>query len=100
MVNAKVPRKVDVKRLRDPDVQKEFEQASSILEGVWGWETVRDSLYNIGKEVLGFVGKKHQDWFDENDTEICQLLSEKNVMQNLCCVWRIFRLRPNAIVSV
>ena len=83
MANAKVPRKLDVKRLRDPNVQREFEQASSILEGVRDWETLRNSLYTIGKEVLGFVGKKHQDWFDENDSEIKQLLSEKRHAESL-----------------
>ena len=80
--NVKVPRKINANLLRDPSVQKEFADALTCLDGVNDWETLRDTLYRIGKDVLGFVEKKHQDWFDENDTEISQLLSEKRFAES------------------
>ena len=82
MSNVKVPRKLNANRLRDPSVQKEFSDALTCLDGVNDWETLRDTLYRIGKDVLGFVEKKHQDWFDENDTEISQLFSEKRFAES------------------
>ena len=82
MSNVKVPRKLNANRLRDPSVQKEFADALTCLDGVNDWETLRDTLYRIGKDVLGFVEKKHQDWFDENDTEISQLFSEKRFAES------------------
>ena len=38
------------------------------------WSCLRDSVYDASKQVLGIQGKKHQDWFDDNDIDICNLL--------------------------
>lgn len=77
MNNVKVPRRLNAKLLHDPKVQADFQNALSCLEGVTDWETLRDTLYRVGKDILGFVHNKHQDWFDENDGEISELLSKK-----------------------
>ena len=39
------------------------------------WKRFRDSILNVASEVLGFVERKHQDWFDNNDEEIESLLN-------------------------
>ena len=38
------------------------------------WQELRDATYCASAEVLGFVERKHQDWFDENDQGISVLL--------------------------
>ena len=37
------------------------------------------TLRSTAEEVLGVVKRKHQDWFDESDTIITELLHEKRV---------------------
>ena len=39
------------------------------------WKSFHDSTLNVATDVLGFVKRKHQDWFEENDEEIEPLLS-------------------------
>ena len=34
------------------------------------WKSFRESTVNVDTEVLGFVKRKHQYWFDENDEDI------------------------------
>ena len=39
------------------------------------WADIRDTTYKTAAEVLGFrVGRRHQDWFDDQDTEDQSLL--------------------------
>ena len=38
------------------------------------WAALRDTVYTTSADVLGFPKRSHQDWFDENDTEIQPLL--------------------------
>lgn len=40
------------------------------------WQELRDATYSAGAEVLGFVQRKNQDWFDENNQEITALLQK------------------------
>ena len=42
------------------------------MESVWC--QLRDITYKCSAEVLGFVKRKHQDWFDENDADAQTLL--------------------------
>ena len=41
------------------------------------WSTLRETVYNTAYECLGPSVKKHKDWFDENCSEISQLLDQK-----------------------
>jgi len=41
------------------------------------WAALRQTTYDTAMECLGPVTRKHRDWFDENSTEIIQLLDDK-----------------------
>ena len=49
------------------------------------WKSFHDSTLNVATDVLGFVKRKHQDWFEENDEEIEPLL------RNARCTPRLHR---------
>ena len=42
------------------------------------WESFHKVVYDTALETLGKNQRKHQDWFDENETEIAVLIEEKN----------------------
>ena len=44
------------------------------------WMDFKTQVYNVGVEVLGFIERKHQDWFDDNDDNIKELLSIKHTL--------------------
>ena len=41
------------------------------------WAAFRDTVYSTALQHLGPATRKHQDWFDENDAQIQEMLSEK-----------------------
>ena len=41
------------------------------------WAVFHETVYNTAMECLGPTTRKHKDWFDENNTEIMQLLEDK-----------------------
>lgn len=41
------------------------------------WSLLKSTILDTCKTTLGYKSKKLQDWFDENDTEIEQLISNK-----------------------
>jgi len=78
----KMPKKMDVSSLKS---QSKVQEVSSKLDehllshSIEGdietsWKTMRDCIYETASDVLGFVKRKHQDWFDENDSDIQDLL--------------------------
>lgn len=40
------------------------------------WRCFADNLHKVSKLVIGKVQKKNQDWFDDSDTELRQLVGE------------------------
>ena len=78
-------KKLDVQKLSDPTVRDALEEAlaenlekySPTDDQEKSWNILRDTVYSTASEVLGHQKKKHQDWFDENNTEILNLLGEK-----------------------
>ena len=81
-----VKKKLDVKKLDDPQVQdalreslarnlQQLPQNATNLEAAWS--SFRDTVHDTAKSVLGHPKKKHQDWFDDNDREILDLLARK-----------------------
>ena len=54
----------------------DFSLASSDIEA--NWCAVRDVLYSTSKVHLGPSMRKHQEWFDQSNTEIQALPDEKH----------------------
>ncbi|KAK6983239.1 craniofacial development protein 2, partial [Biomphalaria glabrata] len=48
------------------------------------WECFKEAIYSTALNILGPMERKHQDWFDENSTEIRKLLNEKHKLHKLC----------------
>ena len=44
------------------------------------WEDIKQKAYDASLRILGPVQRTHQDWFDQNDTEISALLEKKHSM--------------------
>ncbi|XP_069986297.1 uncharacterized protein [Penaeus vannamei] len=42
------------------------------------WNNIRKAVYSAAKETLGHPQRHHQDWFEDNDEEIHNLLAENN----------------------
>ena len=38
------------------------------------WSSTKASVLEAAEEVIGRTNKKHQDWFDENDAAISELI--------------------------
>lgn len=85
----KVTRRLNVIKLKCPDtVQKlqlnldnKLENLQPNLESVEEkWASFRDAVHSAALETLGPAIRHHQDWFDENDSEIHSLLEEKHRM--------------------
>ncbi|VDL89786.1 unnamed protein product [Schistocephalus solidus] len=45
------------------------------------WCQLRNVIQSTALEVLGRARRQHQDWFDDNDANISNLLAEKNGLQ-------------------
>ena len=73
-------------RLRHPFIHNKFQEAldenlkaiPSAVNGVEKWEQFKNVVTETAKAILGPKKRVHQDWFDENDAHITQLLQEKN----------------------
>lgn len=82
----KTPKRLNISKLKVSDIKQSFADTlekrldSTVLEGQdveTAWAALRETLYNTAMECLGPASRKHKDWFDENCTEIQQLLEEK-----------------------
>ena len=85
-------RKINVNQLKLNTVAQEFQariataleeplrQDSANISNTWAG--IAKKLYEDATESLGFKTKKHQDWFDENDDELTELVAEKNRAHN------------------
>lgn len=43
------------------------------------WVDFQNKVISIGAEFLGYVEKKHKDWFDENNEQISSLIIKKGI---------------------
>ena len=79
-----VKKKLDVRKLNDRQVQdalkepltknlRQLPQNESNPDAAWS--SFRDTVYSTAQSVLGHPQKKHQDWFNDNNQEILDLLS-------------------------
>ena len=81
-----VVKRLNVNLLKNPQTAQELQSAldsklssaSSSEDGVEEqWKSFRDTLHSTAFEILGPASRNHQDWFDDNDTEIRDMLEEK-----------------------
>ena len=56
----------------DPLAQRDTEKLSA------EWADLSNCIMDAATASFGFSTKKHQDWFDDNNASIPELLSEKN----------------------
>ena len=86
-MKANPPRKFDVKRLAaNPEIQAVLIQGldqtlpasgESFPDAELHWMALRDGLLRTAEGTIGFKKRHHQDWFDENNVEISELLFKK-----------------------
>ena len=82
----KALKQLNVGKLKLPSISQYFADTleerlnSTVLEDhdVEAACTLRNTVYNTAFECLGPSTRKHKDWFDENCTEITQLLEVKH----------------------
>ena len=79
-------KKLDVSKLKTNEVKAQLqcklddacantEQLAEPLSCEEDWANIKSTVIKTASEVLGFrVGKRHQDWFDEQDVEAVKLL--------------------------
>lgn len=87
-------RKINVEGLKDPIKRNLFRQclkedlmnSQQLRKTVDGaWSTLKSSIISTCEKTLGFSTRKHQDWFDENDREIEELIDRK---RKTFCAWQ------------
>ena len=78
MSGVKVPKRIDVAKLKDPDVKKELSDAfDSLSFDDCACESLKKMVFDTGVDVLGLKKTKQRDWFSDNSIEIDSLLDEK-----------------------
>ena len=82
-----IPKRFDVSKFSSQSKCSEFsDELASKLDGLTlnpddveqSWKELSTILYNCASSTVGFPDRKHQDWFNENNVEIRQLIQEKN----------------------
>ena len=77
-------RTLDISKLKDDYTRDELEatlnekltqNAGSVEEK---WSSFRGTVYQVSSEVIGSVTRKHEDWFDENSSELKTLIENRN----------------------
>ncbi|XP_063587786.1 uncharacterized protein LOC134765037 [Penaeus indicus] len=83
----KAAKKLNVNKLKCPQTTEELQlKLDGNLENLQPdrnnvddyWASFRDAVHSAALEVLGPAVRRHQDWFDENDSEIHNLLEKKH----------------------
>ena len=60
--------------------KKSFQVESTLDED---WQSLSNTVYNIANKVLGTPERKHQDWFDQNDQHLRDLLDRRDQTHQL-----------------
>ena len=78
MSDVTVPKRIDVAKLKDPDVEKELSDAfGSLSFDDYSWESFREMIFDASVDMLGLKKAKYKDWFNGSSVEINSLLDEK-----------------------
>ncbi|KAK7010182.1 craniofacial development protein 2 [Biomphalaria glabrata] len=78
-------KRLDVGKLTNPDIKQglinkldsEIKTLHMNKDVKNSWNKLRNSVYSLASNTLGQPKRKHQDWFDENNVQIEQLLTHK-----------------------
>lgn len=73
MSGTKIPKQINVAKLKQPDVCQELSDAFDNMHFDGTWENFKEQVCRTGLNILGKEVKKHRKWFDENDENICKL---------------------------
>ena len=84
LISSSIPKRINVLALKSEGKKEELTQKlESTLDYVEicndveaSWEYLRDKVYSASFEVLGLPKRKHQDCFDENNTEVQLLIDQ------------------------
>jgi hypothetical protein len=80
-------KRLNVSKLKNVSVKQSLaDKLDSKLEAITlgsddvesDWASLRDVVYSTAADVVGPTTRKHQDWFDENDDRIQELLNVKH----------------------
>lgn len=83
--NVSVRGTLNVSRLRDTQMCKGHEDQLDTANSENTWPAFKECIYGIS-EGLGYVERKAENWFDNNDAEIEEILREKQKAL-LCLLW-------------
>ena len=82
-------KKLQVHKLCDPRVKNNLQvmleerlHCVTAAEPEKQWEHIKTILHETSAEVVGLSTRKRQDWFDEADKEIQELLEKKHSCNN------------------
>ena len=88
------PKRLDVSKLCSAEKQSELaSELSSNLDCVTldpgnieqGWTDFNTTVHSCASSTVGFPVRKHQDWFNDNDDEIKELIRDKNSLIQAHC---------------
>ena len=82
--NSSIPNGINILPLKTSEKQTELcNKLDASLDSVEitehikiSWKALRDATYTSSLEVLGLPVRKHQDWFDDNNTEVQLLIQQ------------------------
>ena len=72
-----LPKRLNISKLADPDIKNDLVESFNQLSAITYWESFRDDMFIRTANILGFSTTNHQDWFDDNDAAIQNLLTLK-----------------------
>ena len=84
---SKPPKRLNVKKLKVEDTKKSLmdnleerlgKLSLDTMDVETAWASLRDTVHSTALECLGPTTRKHKDWFDENSSEIRDLLEKKH----------------------
>ena len=84
IISSTIPKRINVLPLKSNDKRIELSaKLESSLDSVsitddieTSWKALKDAAYTSSLEVLGLPVRKHQDWFDDNNTEVQSLIKK------------------------
>ena len=82
---AKAPKRIDVSKLNWPEKLVQYQvavQAIVLDDNCDPSVSFSERLYQAASSMLGFMERKHQDWFKENEGLVSTLLEEKKVIHD------------------